>query len=70
MTEATEDPLAEAGQAIGSALRTGAVAAGELVRMRLLRQAYRDHEAAQEARADRSGPRRRAGPGRDGRGGP
>ena len=51
MAEPVEDPLSEAGQAIGSALRTGAVAAGELVRMHLLRQAQRDHEAAQEARA-------------------
>jgi hypothetical protein len=51
MAEPIEDPLSETGQAIGSALRTGAVAAGELVRMHLLRQAHRDHDEAQEARA-------------------
>jgi hypothetical protein len=54
MTEPTQDPLAEAGQAIGSALRTGAVAAGELVRMQLLRQAHRDHEATRAAQLEAS----------------
>ena len=52
MAEPIEDPLSETGQAIGSALRTGAVAAGELVRMRLLRQAQRDHEATQAAQLE------------------
>lgn len=46
MAEQTEDPLAETGQAIGGALRTGAVAAGELVRMRLMHQTNRDRQAA------------------------
>jgi hypothetical protein len=52
MAEPIEDPLAEAGQAIGSALRTGAAAAGELVRMHVLRQAQRDHEQALAAQAE------------------
>lgn len=53
MSEPIEDPLTEAGQAIGAALRTGAVAAGQLVQMRLMRQAHEDRQsaAADQARA-------------------
>jgi hypothetical protein len=46
MAEPADDPLAETGQVIGGALRTGAVAAGEVVRMRLMRQAHEDRQAA------------------------
>ena len=52
MAEPTEDPLQETGKVLGSALRTGAVAAGELVRMHLLRQAHRDHEATRAAQLE------------------
>jgi hypothetical protein len=52
VAEPIEDPLQETGQVLGSALRTGAVAAGELVRMHLLRQARQDHEATQAAQLE------------------
>ncbi len=52
MADPVDDPLQETGQAIGGTLRTAAAGAGEILRMKLTRQAYEDRESAVAAQLE------------------